>query len=624
MPVDVFREHLRALGLEETPEVQKVLKQTPISFSQLFRALMSTNSSGIPEGAPAGESSNRNQSRSQIFSDQNTPLKRKTSQYFDAGRDIITWRNSPYGSPQTQEQPCRRESLGRSTGRYDDKHIRDTGAGNIIYQRGDLPAGVVQSGDREHRRFSNRAFDRHMPRESGVGKVLWGDYKNDDPDARFESVSQSYARIGTGGKGVLSRPLTSAGYHTSDGGLVREQIYGIVRQLDQGVIDVNEFRHRMTELNIPIPLTVEKLLTDYQANGSADFARFVKAFEDYFAIATHRDPNRKPVTSSPSQNRYEDADSVDEGSQFGERAKPKVSHRYVNEAMKGHGDILAWKNVSQEEVEQELQESMRRAGFRPRFRSKMVEQQQPSNSELDIISWQGGKHFGEWKPAKKGPGAAVSARRSAGDIISWTDRPENDKNEEGADSQTQLAGVSGDFNYTGGQARGGDILPNGVQVGRGRARVHTPMADRDKYAGSNNPPYGVDHPGEKGGATPPLKPQQQQPPPSNGGSPGFASGYYPTPQQPHLQAGYHPEYQQTAMPPSQAQAPPPVPQQFQQQPPSHYAGQYEPQAPPPGLHEQQHYMPPPTYQPPHPSDNFYMGQQQPPPEEQGIQMPSYM
>eukprot|EP01138_Halocafeteria_seosinensis_P001658 gb/GECG01001699.1/.p1 GENE.gb/GECG01001699.1/~~gb/GECG01001699.1/.p1 ORF type:complete len:834 (+),score=114.25 gb/GECG01001699.1/:1-2502(+) len=614
MSVDVFREHLRALGLEETPEVQKVIKQTPISFSQLFRALMSTDKTGVPEGAAAGEPSNRTTKdpTTQLFSDSNTPIsgksRRGSVRMNSPGRDIISWRTSHEGSPHSEYQ-WQGRFRGGTTGGYNDKHIHDTGAGNIIYQRGDVPAGVVQSSEGLSKKLSTRAFDRHMPRESGVGKALWGDYRNDDPDARFESVSQSYARIGTGGKGLLSRPLTSAGYHTSDGGLVREQIYGIVRQLDQGVIDVNEFRHRMNELNIPIPLTVEKLLTDYEANGSADFARFVKAFEDYFAIATHRDRDRRPVTSSPAQReQYEEEEEHPKSSD-------KKSNRYVNEALRGHGDILSWRNVSQEEVEEEVQESMRRAGLRPKFRSRNRDLQQPSNSELDIISWQGGKHFGEWRPPKKGPGADVSARRNAGDIISWAGGEAGAEMDlQHTDRMSHLSGVSGDARYTGGQARGGDLLPNGVPVGRGRARVHTSLAEKDKYEVGQRP-YGVDRPedistgpsrpGASGSGRGPEVPYS---PMSAGGSHpanSMAYGHRPPPspadQQHQAYGGYgtygqQPPAQQYQPPPQQLQHPPPQPhqqqlplQEYQQQPP------YQQQQPPSTYQQQAAAPPTPEY-----------------------------
>ncbi len=36
----------------------------------------------------------------------------------------------------------------------------------------------------------------------------------------------------------------------------------------------------------PLPLAVEKLITDYDAHGRANFPSFVKAFEDHFAKAT--------------------------------------------------------------------------------------------------------------------------------------------------------------------------------------------------------------------------------------------------------------------------------------------------------------------------------------------------
>ncbi len=53
------------------------------------------------------------------------------------------------------------------------------------------------------------------------------------------------SRKGVGREGM---PTTSAGYYSADGGFVREQIYGLVRQLDSGSLSTRDFRVRVAQL----------------------------------------------------------------------------------------------------------------------------------------------------------------------------------------------------------------------------------------------------------------------------------------------------------------------------------------------------------------------------------------
>ena len=55
--LDVFREQLMSLGLEETPEVRRVLSQSPIRFSALMKALISGTQ--LPDGVIAGSNSQK-------------------------------------------------------------------------------------------------------------------------------------------------------------------------------------------------------------------------------------------------------------------------------------------------------------------------------------------------------------------------------------------------------------------------------------------------------------------------------------------------------------------------------------------------------------------------------------
>jgi hypothetical protein len=118
---------------------------------------------------------------------------------------------------------------------------------------------------------SDRTPLRHV-RESGVGVALWGAGEI-DARSRFETVSQRESHCilfripacdvcvccglwglvnlsveGRKGIGSGEIPVTSAGYHTKDGGYLRQQVYGIVRQLDTGGLSSAGFRSRLAGL----------------------------------------------------------------------------------------------------------------------------------------------------------------------------------------------------------------------------------------------------------------------------------------------------------------------------------------------------------------------------------------
>ena len=48
----------------------------------------------------------------------------------------------------------------------------------------------------------------------------------------------------------------------------------------------------------PMPVMVEKLILEFEANGRANFPRFVRAFEDYFASIT------VPADPVPAKDEY--------------------------------------------------------------------------------------------------------------------------------------------------------------------------------------------------------------------------------------------------------------------------------------------------------------------------------
>ena len=94
------------------------------------------------------------------------------------------------------------------------------------------------------------------------------------------------------------------------------QIYSCVRQLDAGSITVRGFRARLSALNVPVPLSVEKLLTNFESHGRVDFPKFVRAFEDYFHAVTIKD------ASAPRPVAEESFPGKDEAASFGPGMMP--------------------------------------------------------------------------------------------------------------------------------------------------------------------------------------------------------------------------------------------------------------------------------------------------------------
>ena len=81
------------------------------------------------------------------------------------------------------------------------------------------------------------------------------------PDARFESSTQASLRTGLYGRGdTAHRPVTTGGYRTTDGGLLREQVSSAFRLLDAGQLTSSAFYARLQDLGVPVPRGLSKLV----------------------------------------------------------------------------------------------------------------------------------------------------------------------------------------------------------------------------------------------------------------------------------------------------------------------------------------------------------------------------
>lgn len=392
MSMDAFRGELFALGVEETAEARRLLSQTPLSFTQLLKALMS-DSSNLADVA-AGARRFPVPDTTYATSDRRAPPPKPDE-------DVISWRDGPVVPTRSAKGPGEFGSGGAipSGGLWagsDSKALLYSGA-TATAERSGGKAGVPAK----------------ALKESGVGQALWGAAELDSR-ARFETVTQAESRRGVGAEGVVG---TSAGYYSADGGFVREQIYSLVRQLDGGSLSTRDFRVRVAQLGVsPLPVLVEKLILEFEANGRANFPRFVRAFEDYFAA------NTVAVESVSAKDEYypgkEDADKAAAG---GARGKGKVSD-FVPAAKSSHGDIVSWSGS--DVMSEEDRRAQIREGITPAARRRA--DAAPAATFRDPVTWAGTDSsvdiIGYGRPyvvSKRDPGPGYASQRSAGNFLTW-------------------------------------------------------------------------------------------------------------------------------------------------------------------------------------------------------------
>ena len=424
MTTDVFRERMRALGLRENLEVDRLLRQDGLQFSQLFKALAMQGGNDVPlAGQAAGAKTHRTPSGGVFGTKHNaigSPSKRagKRTGFKDlraaSAVDPISWRNNvvdgtrvrkkkvgQYSTARNNNNSSRAAALGHE--RYllkSDLQNRDTGASMSLYGRPIGSTAGTKLEDATNEGFFQGGKAGHsLPIESGAGAALWGYNQH----GGYETEAQRTAR---GGLQKGGGPATSAGYGSRDHGLLREQIYSAyvamcccirfcccccccycffllsyqmpphtaarraargshasllcagaagvqaalvwgclcvgncgashallvcdgrwldvcafvpafvrvcahrhsIRQLDRSELDTASFRLRLKLLGCEVPAEVDRLLTEYDANGRATFKDFVRAFEKYFAArAAARATTPRNSSSNNSSNNSNNA-----------------------------------------------------------------------------------------------------------------------------------------------------------------------------------------------------------------------------------------------------------------------------------------------------------------------------
>jgi len=400
--MDEFRGNLARLGIEETNETRRLLRQTPISFRALLQSLTHTQTE-LP-GPVAGVQRNNAQSSSiNLFGHYDaTHMSRKgrgVHEFADHAMhdsDVITW---------SKRAPKKDGLMHKGAGKF---HHDATESHFAIRMDGeDLPVLYT----------------------SEVAEMM-----RETDDHHFETTSQMTSAEALNRSGL---PITSAGYHTADQGLLREQIYSCVRQLDQGRLPASGFRERLKTLGVVMPPEAQRLLSMYECNGRVDFTKFVRSFEDYLNVSTVHSALSVPKGPRRSPDPHATRSS-------------NKGHNYNPVAATNHGDIISWhaQNINDEKAPthhaaiafnkklQSLQDSDKNIlewkdekGRMPRARRSRARGSPHVSNHNDIITWEGS--------AKPGPIPRAKAVSSIGQTLQSKSCPFGTS----SDDHTDVSGI---------------------------------------------------------------------------------------------------------------------------------------------------------------------------------------
>jgi hypothetical protein len=524
IPLDVFREELRALGVAETLEAQRLLRGPgQCTFAQLFRALCATDDTAaiarvagihstsrpataatlnsgrtavvMPQaasGGAMGTSSGGGATSLDVFGRGPVPDRLTGKRMGSArheSRDVITWRGDTSAamgavSGWSTARIGNVDSHAKTIGTQDKGYMAESGAGAVVRGQADtLAPGTTYEEHRVAYTKGRYTAPSGALASAGVSGALHDDVADIDARARFESMASTTSRAGLGGQTQASGPMTSAGYGSAAGTMLRQQLYSLVRQLDAGSMGVPDFRLRVERLGVSVPPHAEKLLSDFQATGKADFGRFVRAFDA--VIAAMRLPEEPPAAApAPAPGSHIPGRPL--LPHASDRSQPMSSAQGIRARSHGHGNIVTWQGATLSQAEEA--ESLRMAGLRPQSahdRSLYDTHAKPR----DIVAWNTPvEEMG--RDSRRGQGPRHIAQRTAGDFIAWAAEPGGAP--VGSARGHATAGVTGDEAYTGhmtGHAgRAVDVMQDGTPISGRRGRVDTTLA---RQAASTDPPYGT-------------------------------------------------------------------------------------------------------------------------------------
>jgi hypothetical protein len=427
-----FRQNLAELGIRETHETKRLLRQTPVSFRELLGSLMQTTSD-VPSGAAAGVSrtvSERDSERSSAgigassagIGASSAGIGATERGFEDhlcvnenglAARDTARYRQGP-APPKTPQQ--------RAAERAKEKVLKDSdvitwgaaaGGGDDL-----LPPRPPGSGHGKARGefYADRNTSHWNP-------TLWSSADESVADS-IRNTNQhhfdtTYELAAAQGLARTEGPLTSAGYHSQDKGLVREQIYSAIRQLDSGALTSADFRERLAQIGLEMPVEAKTLLAHYEANGRVGFSDFVRAFEPYFRRSTVHSPHKEDHGHADGLSHVTDMT----GRILRRGRRPKTHHDDSVHAARGHGDIIAWDPNKSDHPDHESE--LKRTAER-RQRQKYYAE------SSTILNWTGSRENEGPQPRDAGAPRTTMSRSAArwaathdrkSNIITWVGAP---------------------------------------------------------------------------------------------------------------------------------------------------------------------------------------------------------
>lgn len=383
-----FRQNLAELGIRETHECKRLLRQTPISFRELLHSLMQTTNE-IPANVAAGVA--RTISARDAMKGSEDPCHQRvrlnnefvptkddlqaqvTREKCSKDSNVITW-----ASADGVVDPPKAPSKGKSRGEYSHRNASTIRNPSLWTPGGESVADTIRNTNQHH-------FDTTYELAAAEGLQR------------------------TGG------PLTSAGYNTRDNGLVREQIYSSIRQLDQGSLTSKDFRLRLQQLGMELPQAAKTLLAHYESNGRVDFKDFVRAFEPYFRRSTIHSPVKENHGHVDGHNHVTGLDGRIGSVSLGPRGAngELLRNAGYNKSALGHGDIIAWDPEKYSKHPQEENARLKTEAFKRR--QKFYAESGGSS----ILAWTGPENAAPAARRKRGSGKPPAAQSNKDNIITW-------------------------------------------------------------------------------------------------------------------------------------------------------------------------------------------------------------
>ena len=438
--VQVVRESLAQMGLEETPEVKKLLRQQPceFSFTQLLQALCAKRV-GTPIKAPAGALVRR--SEGDIFGNEGLHMGEGASGVrrgapklgvTHSGLDVVTWRD--------EKSRVASATIGSD-------------ALNGIEHRG---RGVFSSKDSSSNSVSDAMHRGSYALSSEATGAAW------DTTSRRQA-SEAFPDMAVQGSASTLPGAPSA--------RIKGRVYSAIRALDENTITEQEFVSRLLECGVEINHSIEHLIAKHRANGTAKFQDFVQVVQPYFtkidreySIQMAQQQQQRAGTRGgagqrlPSNNRTKDEQEYyDAVSNQKPGATPTQGGPL---ATQHHGDILTWSSQPSGLEKRAQKLSGGRLLGMGKSRSPNRKHLQEN---LGSFTWESGTATESHRA--RGSAAPNNNTVTSGNIISWHEE-DHQAATQAAWSPASLGSLSG-----------------------GQGRLHYSMAKK-LYGGST--PYGTD------------------------------------------------------------------------------------------------------------------------------------